>query len=48
VRGHRTASLGVEKFGQCGTVSELYRHFGIDAQSIARRALGFTNGGVNA
>ena len=31
VRGHRTISLGVEHFGQTGTVNDLYRHFGIDA-----------------
>ncbi|WP_417310960.1 transketolase-like TK C-terminal-containing protein [Devosia sp.] len=35
VRGHRTIALGVEHFGQTGTVSDLYRHFGIDAASIA-------------
>ena len=26
--------LGVEHFGQTGTIGDLYRHFGIDAQSI--------------
>lgn len=35
VFGHRTRSLGVEHFGQSGTVDDLYRHFGIDANSIA-------------
>jgi pyruvate dehydrogenase E1 component len=35
VRGHRAITLGVEHFGQTGTVSELYRHFGIDAAAIA-------------
>ncbi|CAN5602923.1 transketolase [soil metagenome] len=34
VHGHRSAGLGVEHFGQTGTVSELYRHFGIDRDSI--------------
>jgi pyruvate dehydrogenase E1 component len=34
VRGHRTRSLGVEQFGQTGTVQDLYRHFGIDANGI--------------
>jgi len=34
VLGHRTVPLGVEHFGQTGTVSDLYRHFGIDAASI--------------
>jgi pyruvate dehydrogenase E1 component len=38
VRGHRTISLGVEHFGQTGTVPDLYRHFGIDAVSIANAA----------
>lgn len=35
VLGHRTRSLGVEHFGQSGTIDDLYRHFGIDANSIA-------------
>jgi pyruvate dehydrogenase E1 component len=35
VRGHRTIALGVEHFGQTGTVNDLYAHFGIDARSIA-------------
>ncbi|MBZ9982572.1 MULTISPECIES: 1-deoxy-D-xylulose-5-phosphate synthase N-terminal domain-containing protein [unclassified Mesorhizobium] len=35
VSGHRTRSLGVEHFGQSGTIDDLYRHFGIDANSIA-------------
>jgi pyruvate dehydrogenase E1 component len=34
VAGHRTAGLGVEHFGQTGTVQDLYRHFGIDRESI--------------
>jgi pyruvate dehydrogenase E1 component len=34
VAGHRTAGLGVEHFGQTGTVDELYRHYGIDRASI--------------
>jgi pyruvate dehydrogenase E1 component len=38
VHGHRTRSLGVEHFGQSGTVAELYRHYGIDAHAIARAA----------
>ena len=38
VKGHRTRSLGVEHFGQTGSIAELYRHFGIDAQSIVRAA----------
>ena len=38
VFGHRTRSLGVEHFGQSGTIDDLYRHFGIDANSIATAA----------
>jgi pyruvate dehydrogenase E1 component len=34
VCGHRTVSLGVEHFGQTGTIPDLYRHFGIDADAI--------------
>jgi len=34
VSGHRLASLGVEHFGQTGTVADLHRHFGIDADAI--------------
>jgi pyruvate dehydrogenase E1 component len=44
VGGHRTVSLGVEHFGQTGTIGDLYRHFGIDAASIAARARGLTAG----
>jgi pyruvate dehydrogenase E1 component len=36
VRGHRHVGLGVEHFGQSGTVPDLYRHVGIVADSIAR------------
>jgi pyruvate dehydrogenase E1 component len=38
VQGHRTRALGVEKFGQTGTLADLYRHAGIDAQAIAAAA----------
>jgi pyruvate dehydrogenase E1 component len=38
VRGHRTRALGVEHFGQSGSIGELYHHFGIDAQAIVRAA----------
>lgn len=37
VMGHRTMSLGVEHFGQTGTIGDLYRHYGIDAATIAKR-----------
>jgi pyruvate dehydrogenase E1 component len=38
VMGHRTRSLGVEHFGQTGTIQDLYRHFGIDSQGIIQAA----------
>ncbi|MBN9066970.1 MAG: hypothetical protein J0H60_11050, partial [Rhizobiales bacterium] len=44
VHGHRTRSLGVEHFGQTGTLADLYRHFGIDAQGIVRAAQTLTPG----
>ena len=34
VCGHRTRSLGVQTFGQSGTIEDLHRHFGIDARGI--------------
>jgi pyruvate dehydrogenase E1 component len=44
VMGHRTRSLGVEHFGQTGTVKDLYGHFGIDAQGIIAAAGGVAPG----
>jgi pyruvate dehydrogenase E1 component len=38
VHGHRTRSLGVEHFGQTGSIQDLYRHNGIDAQGIVAAA----------
>ena len=38
VLGHRTRALGVERFGQTGTVADLYRHYGLDAQGIVSAA----------
>ncbi|MBY0611404.1 MAG: transketolase [Beijerinckiaceae bacterium] len=38
VYGHRQKALGVEHFGQTGTVADLYRHFGIDANAIVHAA----------
>ncbi len=38
VHGHRTRALGVEHFGQTGTIADLYRHYGIDADGIMRAA----------
>lgn len=44
VGGHRTISLGVEHFGQTGTIGDLYRHFGIDAETIVERVNALTSG----
>ncbi|AAV97451.1 transketolase (plasmid) [Ruegeria pomeroyi DSS-3] len=44
VAGHRTIPLGVEHFGQTGTIGDLYRHFGIDAGAIVERVEGLTSG----
>ncbi len=44
VHGHRVAGLGVEHFGQTGTVADLYRHFGIDRNSILRVVSGLAKG----
>ncbi|WP_375459094.1 transketolase [uncultured Enterovirga sp.] len=38
VAGHRVRALGVERFGQTGTIDDLFRHYGIDAEGIARAA----------
>ncbi len=38
VNGNRTRALGVEHFGQTGSLAELYRHYGIDANSIVAAA----------
>ena len=44
VHGHRVAALGVEHFGQTGTVQDLYRHFGIDRNSILQVIMGLAPG----
>jgi pyruvate dehydrogenase E1 component len=38
VYGHRVRSLGVEHFGQTGSLADLYRHYGIDANAIVSAA----------
>jgi pyruvate dehydrogenase E1 component len=38
VHGHRVRGLGVEHFGQTGSIPDLYRHYGIDANAIAAAA----------
>jgi pyruvate dehydrogenase E1 component len=44
VSGHRTRSLGVESFGQTGTMADLYRHYGIDSEGIVRAAAAIAPG----
>ncbi len=45
VRGHRAEALGVEHFGQTGSIDELYRTYGIDANAIIDAAESLTAGG---
>ena len=44
VHGHRVRPLGVEHFGQTGTIADLYRHYGIDADAIVAAAAALTPG----
>jgi pyruvate dehydrogenase E1 component len=44
VCGHRTRALGVDHFGQTGTISDLYRHYGINAQGIMAAVEAMTPG----
>ena len=44
VAGHRTVPLGVEHFGQTGTIDDLYGHFGIDADAIITAVHGLSPG----
>jgi pyruvate dehydrogenase E1 component len=39
VHGHRVRALGVEHFGQTGTLQDLYREYRIDAAAIVEAAL---------
>jgi len=34
--GHAVRPLGVDRFGQCGDIQDLYRAYGIDAEAIER------------
>ncbi len=34
VRGHRVAALGVERFGQCGDIADLYAGYRLDREAI--------------
>ena len=44
IAGHRVRSLGIEHFGQTGSIPELYRHCGIDANAIVAAAAALTPG----
>ncbi|MCQ0094199.1 1-deoxy-D-xylulose-5-phosphate synthase N-terminal domain-containing protein [Roseovarius sp. M141] len=44
VWGHRTISHGVEHFGQTGTITDLYRHFRLDAQALVQSASELSQG----
>jgi pyruvate dehydrogenase E1 component len=44
VAGHQTFPLGVEHFGQTGTIGDLYHHFGIDSDAIVERVNALTAG----
>ncbi|MGH6784599.1 MAG: transketolase, partial [Sphingomicrobium sp.] len=44
VHGHRMRPLGVEHFGQTGSLLDLYRHYGIDANAIIDAAEALTVG----
>jgi pyruvate dehydrogenase E1 component len=39
VHGHRVHALGVEHFGQTGTIPDLYRQYRIDAAAIVEAAM---------
>lgn len=44
VNGHRVKALGVEHFGQTGTIADLYRHHGLDANAIVHAAQAVSSG----
>jgi pyruvate dehydrogenase E1 component len=44
VKGHRTRPIGVEHFGQSGTIAALYRYFGLDAAGIMAATNSVSNG----
>ena len=46
--GHKTIPLGVEHFGQTGTIDDLYRHFRIDRTAIADTVRALTIGNRSA
>lgn len=46
VMGHRVRALGVEHFGQSGSISELYAHYGLDVNSVLAAAEGLLGGRI--
>ncbi len=42
VQGHRVRALGVEHFGQSGSIPELYGHYGLDVNAILAAVEGLT------
>jgi pyruvate dehydrogenase E1 component len=44
IYGHRVKALGVEHFGQTGTIADLYRHHGIDTNAIVHAAQAVSEG----
>ena len=42
VSGHRVRALGVEHFGQSGSIGELYGHYGLDVNAILAAAEGIS------
>jgi pyruvate dehydrogenase E1 component len=44
VHGHRVEALGVQHFGQTGTVGDLYAHYGLDTNTIIDAAGSLTFG----
>jgi pyruvate dehydrogenase E1 component len=44
VGGHRVRALGVEHFGQTGSIPDLYRYYGLDAAAIMTAAQALTPG----
>jgi pyruvate dehydrogenase E1 component len=44
VHGHRVEALGVQQFGQTGTIDDLYAHYGLDTNSIIDAACSLTFG----
>ncbi|WBU64790.1 transketolase-like TK C-terminal-containing protein [Paracoccus aerodenitrificans] len=44
VAGHRSIALGVDSFGQTGTIADLYRHHGIDTAGVVAAVAEMTDG----